>query len=104
MFALRIHCSSASPDNSQLWMNWKEQALNHNGNTNLKWNEHSLEVTGIGAITALLIAFGVLAGDGTLPLSQYLALFGFLAVAAAGLAWRILKHAPAYTAKTLERR
>ena len=51
----------------------------------------SFEVTGLGLITCLIIAFWPLASDGTMPLSGYLALVALLLVAAGVLLWRILK-------------
>lgn len=56
----------------------------------LKSQGQSLEVTGLGVIAALIIAFWSLVGDGTLPLSQYLVFVAFMLVSASGLVWRIL--------------
>lgn len=66
--------------------------------------EHALEVTGLGVIAALSIAFGSLVTDGTLPLSQYLVFFAFLMMSASVLVWRIFKLAPARMAKSIESR
>ncbi|MGB6726884.1 MAG: hypothetical protein WBE74_13350 [Terracidiphilus sp.] len=66
--------------------------------------EHSPEVTGLGVIAALLIAFGSLVSDGTLPLRQYLVFFAFLMLSASFLLWRIFKLAPARTAKSIASR
>jgi hypothetical protein len=57
-------------------------------------NARSLEVTGLGVIASLAIAFWSLTGDGTLALSEYLVFAGLLLVSAAGLVWRIVKAAP----------
>jgi hypothetical protein len=67
-------------------------------------SDHSFEVTGLGVIVALTIAFGSLVSDGTLLLSQYLVFFAFLMVGAGALVWRILKPAAARAAKPGETR
>lgn len=67
-----------------------------------KSSEGSLEVTGLGLIACLIIAFWSLVGDGTLPISQYLVFVAFLLVSAGGLVWRILKLAPTRRAKSAE--
>lgn len=64
--------------------------------------EHSLEVTGLGLITAVIIALAALVSDGTLPLARYLVFAAFLMVCAGGLAWRIFKLSPVRTAKSTE--
>lgn len=61
----------------------------------LKPREHSLEVTGLGVIASVLIAFWSLVGDGTLRLSEYLVFVVFLLVGAGALVWRIMKLTPA---------
>jgi hypothetical protein len=60
----------------------------------LKAREHSVEVTGLGVIASLIMAFGLLVSDGTLRLSDYLVFVAFLLVSAGGLVWRLLKLAP----------
>ena len=67
-----------------------------------KSSQGSLEVTGLGLIACLIIAFWSLVGDGTLPISQYLVFVAFLVVSAGGLVWRILKLAPTRRAKSGE--
>jgi hypothetical protein len=57
-------------------------------------NDHTFEVTGLGIIAALTVAFGGLVTDGTLPLNQYLVFAAFLLVSAGAMAWRIFKTAP----------
>lgn len=66
---------------------------------NLNAREGSLAVTGLGVIVCLVIAFGSLAWDGTLPLSNYLVSVALLLVSAGGLVWRMLNLTPARQAK-----
>ena len=54
----------------------------------------TLEVTGLGAIAALILAFWTLVGDGTLPLSQYLVFVALLLISAAALVWRLRQLSP----------
>jgi hypothetical protein len=61
---------------------------------------HSIEVTGLGIIAALLVACAGLVSDGSLPLNQYLVFAAFLLVSSGGLAWRIFKSPPARAAKS----
>jgi hypothetical protein len=65
-------------------------------------NDHTIEVTGLGTIAALLVGFGGLVTDGTLPLNQYLVFAAFLLVSAGGLAWRIFKSAPSPASNSRE--
>jgi hypothetical protein len=60
----------------------------------LKTRGRSLEVTGLGIIASLIVAFGSLVSDGTVPFSQYLVFLAFMLVSATGLVWRMLKLAP----------
>jgi hypothetical protein len=53
----------------------------------LKAREHSVEVTGLGVIAALLVATWPLVSNGTLRLSDYLVFVAFLLVSAGGLVW-----------------
>jgi hypothetical protein len=62
----------------------------------------SLEVTGLGMIASVIIAFWGFVGDGTLPLTTYLVFVAFLLVSAGGLVWRIVKLAPARRTKSGE--
>lgn len=55
----------------------------------------SLEVTGLGLIAALILAFWTLVSDGTLPLSQYLFFVAMLLISAAALVWRLRHLSPA---------
>lgn len=55
----------------------------------LRSRGRSLEVTGLGMIAALILAFGSLVTDGTLLLAQYLVFVAFLLVSAGGLVWRL---------------
>ncbi|HEY6491434.1 MAG TPA: hypothetical protein VIY99_20065 [Terracidiphilus sp.] len=59
--------------------------------TAFKSHGSSLEVTGLGMIAALILAFGSLVTDGTLLFAQYLVFVAFLLVSAGGLAWRLCK-------------
>jgi hypothetical protein len=72
----------------------KVDSMEHAANAIPGSSEGTLEVTGLGMIACLIIAFWSLVGDGTLPLSTYLVFVAFLLVGAVGLVWRILKHAP----------
>ncbi len=69
---------------------------------NLASSDYSFEVTGLGVIAALTIAFGSLVSDGTLQLSQYLVFFACLMVGASVLTWRIFKVAGASAAESAE--
>jgi hypothetical protein len=51
-------------------------------------------VTGLGMISALIVACWSLVADGELPLSDYLLFVAFLLVCASALAWQIWKLAP----------
>lgn len=63
-------------------------------------NGYSFEVTGLGVIAALMVAFAGMVSDGTLPRAQYLVFAAFLLVSAAALAWRIFKLSPARAAQS----
>jgi hypothetical protein len=65
--------------------------------------DRAAEVTGLGVIAALMIAFGSLVIDGSLPLSQYLVFATFLLVSAGGLGWRMWRLAPGRTANPQNR-
>lgn len=60
----------------------------------LKSCEHSVEVTGLGFIAALIMAAWPLVSDGTLKLSDYLVFVAFLLVSAGGLVWHLVRLAP----------
>jgi len=60
----------------------------------LKSRGHSLEITGLGIVVSLIVAFWSLVSDGTLPLSQYLVFVAFLLVSASAMVWRIWKLSP----------
>ncbi len=79
-----------------------KDSMKHATNAILRPSEGSLEVTGLGIIACLIIAFWSLVGDGTVPISQYLVFVAFLLVGAGGLVWRILKLAPTRRAKSGE--
>jgi hypothetical protein len=72
----------------------KVDSMEHAANAIPGSSEGTLEVTALGMIACLIIAFWSLVGDGTLPLSAYLVFVAFLLVSAVGLVWRILKHTP----------
>jgi hypothetical protein len=57
-------------------------------------NGRSVEVTGLGMIVALAIAFASLASDGTIQLSQYLVFLSLMLVSAGGIVWRLKKLTP----------
>jgi len=78
----------------------KIDSMMQTGHGSLRSNDYSIEVTGLGIIAALAIAFAGLVSDGMLPLSQYLGFLGFLLVGADGLVWRILWLAPARVRKS----
>jgi hypothetical protein len=82
----------------------RTDSMKQSGKAALELSDHSFEVTGLGVIAALTIAFGSLVNDGTLPLSQYLVFFAMLMVGASVLVWRIFKLAPAHVAKSGEPR
>jgi hypothetical protein len=54
----------------------------------------AFEITGLGAIAALMLAFWTLVADGTMPLSQYLVFVAMLLVSAAGMVWRLCNLGP----------
>lgn len=60
----------------------------------LKPREHSVEVTGLGIISILIVVSWPLVSDGTLRLSDYLVFVAFLLVSAGGLVWRLARLAP----------
>jgi hypothetical protein len=64
------------------------------GNALLKSRGRGLEITGLGIIASLIIAFWTLVGDGTIPLPEYLVFVSLLLVSAAGMVWRIWKLGP----------
>jgi hypothetical protein len=59
------------------------------------------EITGLGIIASLIIAFWTLVGDGTIPFSDYLVFVSLLLVSAAGMAWRIWKLGPGGELRTV---
>jgi len=77
-------------------------SMKHTKKAVLESSQHSLEVTGLGVIAGLMIAFGSLVSDGTLPLSQYLMFFVFLMLSASALVWRIFKLPPTHAAKSID--
>jgi hypothetical protein len=68
-------------------------------NSILQSREGSREVTALGAITAVLVAFASLVHEGSLPLVDYLVFAAFLLVGAGALVWRLVKLGPAHKAK-----
>ncbi len=60
----------------------------------LKSCGRSFETTGLGVIVALIVAFGSLVSDGTLPLAQYLIFVSLMLVSAGAMVWRIRKLTP----------
>lgn len=59
----------------------------------------SFEITGLGVVTSLIISFGCLVSDGTLPLDQYLVFLLLMVVCAGAMIWRIWNLVP--DAKTI---
>jgi hypothetical protein len=80
----------------------KVYSMEHSTKEVLDSPKGSLEVTGLGMIACLMIAFWALVGDGTLPLSMYLGFAAVLLVGAGVLVWRILKPAPISRARAGE--
>lgn len=77
----------------------EDQNKNHESDSEangplLKSRGRSLEITGLGIIISLVVAFGSLVGDGTIPLSQYLVFVSLMSISAAGMVWRIRKLTP----------
>jgi hypothetical protein len=70
----------------------------------LQSSGRSLEVTGLGLILSLILAFWSLVADGALPLSTYLVFVGILLVSVGGLVWRIVKLPATRRAKSEEPR
>lgn len=66
----------------------------HGAHSPLKARGRTLEVTGLGIIAALVLAFGTLVSDGTLPLAQYLIFLSLMLVSAGGMLWRIWRLTP----------
>ena len=64
--------------------------------------EGSLEVTGLGLIACLVIAFFTFVRDGSLPLSSYLWFISFLLAIALALVVRIVKRAHSSNAESAE--
>jgi len=60
----------------------------------LKSCGRSLEITGLGIVASLIVSFGSLVIDGTLPLDQYLVFLALMLVGAGGLVWRIWNLVP----------
>jgi hypothetical protein len=69
----------------------------------LKSRRRSLEVTGLGIVASLTVAFWRLASDGTIRISEYLIFVSFLLVSAGAMLWRIFRLAPE-TPKAAEER
>lgn len=69
----------------------------------LKSRGRSLEITGLGIIVSLVVAFWSLVGDGTIQFSQYLVFLACMLISAAGMVWRILKLTPQNRAVPVER-
>jgi hypothetical protein len=65
----------------------------------LNCHGRSFEITGLGVVTSLIISFGCLVSDGTLPLEQYLVFLMLMVVSAGAMVWRIWNLVP--DAKTL---
>jgi hypothetical protein len=55
---------------------------------------HSFEITGLGVVASLIISFGCLVSDGTLPLDQYLVFLLLMMVCAGAMVWRIWNLVP----------
>jgi hypothetical protein len=72
----------------------ESDAGTHGRKALLKSQGRSLEVTGLGVVTSLAVAFGSLVGDGTMQLSQYLVFLSFMMISAAGMVWRIWRLRP----------
>lgn len=68
----------------------------------LKSCGRSTEVTGLGIIASLVIAFGTLVGDGTILFSQYVVFLALMAISAGGIVWRLCKLAPDGTVRRKE--
>lgn len=82
----------------------RESGSEANGrNVLLKSRGQSLEITGLGIIVSLVVAFWSLVGDGTIAFSQYLIFVSFMLISAAGMVWRIWKFAPQPQAIAAER-
>lgn len=60
----------------------------------LKSCGRSLEITGLGVVASLIVSFGSLVMDGTLPLDQYLVFLSLMLVGAGALIWRIWNLVP----------
>jgi hypothetical protein len=60
----------------------------------LKSRGRRLEVTGLGVVASLVVAFWSLVTDGTLGLSQYLVFLSLMLISAGAMVWRIVKLAP----------
>lgn len=60
----------------------------------LNCHGRSLEIVGLGVVTSLIISFGCLVSDGTLPLSQYLVFLLLMVVCAGAMVWRIWNLVP----------
>jgi FtsH-binding integral membrane protein len=73
----------------------RADSMKQTSNDTQSSHERTLEITALGMIACLIIAFGTLVTDGTLPLSQYLFFVALLLVSVSGLVWRIFKLAPA---------
>jgi hypothetical protein len=80
----------------------KVDSMEHATDQDLDSSKGSLEVTGLGLIACLIIAFWPLVSDGTLSLSGYLAFVALLLVGAGALVWRILQPALSTRARAAE--
>lgn len=60
----------------------------------LKSCGRSIEITGLGIVASLIVSFGSLVIDGTLPVDQYLVFLALMLVGAGGLVWRIWNLVP----------
>lgn len=60
----------------------------------LKLRGRSLEITGLGVIVSLMIAFWSLVSDGTIRLSEYLIFVLFLLISSGAIVWRIFRLTP----------
>lgn len=63
---------------------------NHKSTSAMLGQSH--EITVLGMIAALIVTFGALVNDGTLPLSDYLVFLSFMLTGAGVLLWRMWKR------------
>ena len=71
-----------------------DDAEKHVPGSTVNCHGRSLEITGMGVVVSLIISFGCLVSDGTLPLSQYLVFLLLMLVSGAAIVWRIWNLVP----------